>query len=46
MRVSPIMARRVRCREDRNCAAVILFVDGVEWCKGRGEGVHQATIHC
>ena len=46
MRVTPIMARRVHYREDRNCAAVILFVDSIEPCKGRGEGLQQATILC
>lgn len=39
MRVSPIMGRLAHRHEDRNCAAVILFVDGVELDKSRGEGL-------
>jgi hypothetical protein len=46
MRVSPIMERLVHCREDRNRAAVILFVDGVELNKGRRDGLQQATSLC
>ena len=44
MRLSPIMGRLAHCREDRNCAAVILFIDGVELDKGRGGGLQQATL--
>jgi len=46
MHVSPIMGLPTRCREDRNCAAVILFVNDVELDKGRGEGVQQAKLLC
>lgn len=46
MRVSPIMGRLVHCREDHNCAAVILFAAGVELDKGRREGLQQATSLC
>jgi hypothetical protein len=43
---SPIMGRPAHSREDRNCAAVILFVDDVALDKRRGQSLQQHASLC